>query len=201
MRHAAVGFILLASCSTQDPMLRVRDRSMVPIGRVLEQPVERRVLAALMPAPQVRGLIRRVRTPTSCVSRDGVNPYVWFSGGEPRAGGLIEVDWVSRACEPFEDEPMALLVSFDKVPPVDLSAFGHRECWLTVGIGGPRDYIVTPGPGSILSVNKPGRMSLRWSPGPEWIGVTVYAQAVVATPYGHNGWLCSPGLEITVGSP
>lgn len=183
---------LLCSCATE-PERHKR------IESVLMQPLERQVMAALLPTPPSRGLMRLIHTPTSCWSRDGVLPYVYPAWGEPRVGRLLAIDWVTRACRPYPDEPVALLISFDHSAPVSLTPFGHRDCYLAVGIGGPRDHIVTPGPGSILSREEPGRISLRWTPGPEWAGVTIYTQLIVLSPAGSSGWLNSPGLELQIG--
>lgn len=157
-----------------------------------------RVLLAPLAAPSgVPGYIRLfARSP--CHTADGVLPYVYPRWRTPRAGTEIAVDWVTRACRPFPDELMLLAVSFRPAEPgpADLSPWGHTGCWLLVN----PDFLILPGPGSILSRDEPGRMSLRWTPGLEWIGQTVFAQALVATAAGPNGWLVSPGIEIRIGS-
>lgn len=200
MATRALLLLLLSACAAADPMSSVDLSSTKRVDQVLTQPVARKLYAALAPQPQIRGVMRLIPTPKSCWSRDGVLPYVYPAWTEPRAGEPIAIDWTTRACRPYPNEPAALLISFDPRPPVSLDPFGHRDCYLSVGIGGPRDHIVAPGPGSILSQPEPGRISLRWTPGPEWVGVVIRTQLVVLTGAGNNGWLCSPGLELQIGT-
>lgn len=198
MATRALPLILLAACAT-DPADLVQSLPKTSADAVLSQPLERQVMAAMLPIPQRRGVMRLIHTPTSCWSRDGVVPYVYPAWSEPKVGRLLAIDWTTRACRPFTSEPAALLISFDPIEPWPLTVFGHRDCYLTVGIGRSRDYLVTPGPGSILSQEEPGRVSLRWIPGPEWAGQTIYAQLIVLSAAGNNGWLNSPGIELQIG--
>lgn len=198
MATRALPLILLAACAT-DPADLVQSLPKTSADAVLSQPLERQVMAAMLPIPQRRGVMRLIHTPTSCWSRDGVVPYVYPAWSEPKVGRMLAIDWTTRACRPFTSEPAALLISFDPIEPWPLTVFGHRDCYLTVGIGRSRDYLVTPGPGSILSQEEPGRVSLRWIPGPEWAGQTIYAQLIVLSAAGNNGWLNSPGIELQIG--
>ena len=191
--------LLLAACASTDQVPPIDLSKAVSAEQVLTQPLERRLLAAALPVPNRRGLMRLIHTPTSCWSRDGVVPYVYPAWSEPKVGRMLAIDWTTRACRPFTSEPAALLISFDPIEPWPLTVFGHRDCYLTVGIGRSRDYLVTPGPGSILSQEEPGRVSLRWIPGPEWAGQTIYAQLIVLSAAGNNGWLNSPGIELQIG--
>lgn len=193
--------LILCACSSAPTFPGVDLPKAGTADAALSKPFLTTLLAKAASPSGIRGLVRMMPQRSSCRSRDGVLPYAYYRGGEPRVGKMLAIDWVSRACEPFPAEPMALLISLAPASPLDLSLFGHQGCWLLCGLTRPgTDFMVTPGPGSILTTDKPGRMSLRWTPGHEWTGATIYTQAIVMTQAGYNGWLVSPGLEIIVGS-
>lgn len=202
-----LALLLLAACSstptlppdvptTPDPMPSAAALSTLPAESVFDRTLTARLMASIAAPTNVRGVIRYRDQKSLCVTDESALPFVWPRWKEPRAGQLLEIDWTTRAARPLPDELLILAVSFRNTAPVELSPWGHFGCWMAQS----PDYLVAPGPGSIITKDEPGRVSLRWVPGDEWIGVSIYVQGLVMTDAGPAGWLVTPGLEIIVGS-
>ncbi len=179
-----------------DPLAQAAASTPLAAEDVLNRTAFARRLAFAAAPTNVRGLIRYRYQGSLCVTDESALPFVYPDWREPHAGKPVSIDWTTRAARPFPDELLILAISFRDTAPVELSPWGHFGCWMTQ----QPDYLVAPGPGSIVSRDEPGRVSLRWTPGDEWIGVSIYVQGLVLTEAGPAGWLVTPGLEIIVGS-
>lgn len=194
-------FLLLAACTASPPDPLAKLPMPVKAEAIMEpttgQTMMRAMVSLAAPDQQKRGLIRLLYPPTTCRMQGGVLPYVYPDWSEPRAGNRLRIRWVSRAMRPYANEQAILAVSLRPATPVNLTQFGHTDCWLMVNL----DYLLTPDNEGILRKPEPGVIELDWVLPHEFIGLTWYAQMLLATPETTSGWAVSPGIEFTIGSP
>jgi hypothetical protein len=151
--------------------------------------------------PPMLGRFRVLHAPDACRSAivGQGNPLV-STDGFPMPGRPLHIEWTVNPTEPYEDDrPAFVLMWFDSAEPFDLTPHGQPGCHLWAPPD-PRHFVkMLPRDGGILRQDG-GRISLNWTPGPQWAGRKIYTQLVVMSP-GANalGWLLSPGLECWVG--
>lgn len=180
--------VCLVACSAPES----KPRQIAAMPAPVQQEARAATLVAPPPAIVEPGRFRVLHGPTSCRMSGGVLPMVYVQQKAPRAGEQLRILWVSRACEPRPDEPAILFFSLRPATPVDLTSFGHTDCWLLVNL----DHALVPANGTAFFKPAPGEYELHWDVPSDFKGITFYAQMAFVTNETKSGWTLSPGLEI-----
>lgn len=144
------------------------------------------------------GVYRLVVGPTSCHSRDGVNPMVWMPSEDPRAGEPVRAMFTTKALRPFPDDPVWIFASFGALEsPIDFGQFGMPGCWSLVNL----DVVMLSLPGESEGIlTRPagsGEVMFQWNAPPDAEGAVLCMQGLVANP---GEPLATPAVHIILGS-
>ena len=179
-RHAILATALLAACATPP------STDMVDV-------------------PAVPPMVRLLHGRTACLGYLGVNPLAVPQRGQgPRVGREWRCLFTTSAC-PIPDPPADWLcfvaTSTRPMPaPLSLTPFHAPGCWLLVNpdtiVNVPHGWSGSPSTGQFL--REGGNITFIWTPTPDRLGHSQFFQFGAFSP---TGFLASPGVEVTVGSP
>lgn len=157
------------------------------------------------PQPPEPGSYRIVWPPKLCQTLTGVRvPLIACRGESPTVGVPWSLDvWTTSDPALSDANTIWLVISWRSMVPVDFTSWGAEGCFLLA----PMDAVVEVQPGiqhPLISREaagqRPGRMTLTWTPQADAAGQLILFQPIVLSPGSNSlGLLTGPALEIVVG--